>query len=65
MQTLVVILLTVLVTAGSFAYGYWLSNKHKELSDRDFFRQFTINDLMSDTPIAHKLDRKYGYDKTM
>ena len=62
MQTLVVILLTVLVTAGSFAYGYWLANRHKELADRDFFRQFTFDDLQSDTPIAHKLDRQYGFE---
>jgi hypothetical protein len=61
MNALIVIALTVLVTAGSFGYGYWLANKHRELSDRDFFRQLTYDDLLSDTPIADKLDRDYGY----
>ena len=60
MNSFIVIVLTVLVTAGSFGYGYWLSNKHRELSDRDFFRQFTLEDLQSATPIADKLDGKYG-----
>lgn len=62
MDIFVVIALTVLVTATSFKYGYWLANKHRELSDRDFFRNFTFEDLESGTPIAHKLDRKYGFD---
>ena len=59
MPTFVVIALTVLVTAGSFGYGYWLANKHKELSDRDFFRTFTLEDLQSTTPIGDRLARKY------
>ena len=63
MNSFIVITLTVLVTLGSFGYGYWLANKHRELSDQDFFRQFTIEDLASVTPIAHKLDREYGFDK--
>jgi hypothetical protein len=62
MPTFIVIVLTVLVTTGSFGYGYWLANKHRELSDRDFFRQLTYEDFLSDTPIAHKLDREYGYE---
>ena len=61
MQTLMVISLTILVTVGSFGYGYWLANKHRELSDRDFFRELKFNDLLSDTPIADKLDRDYGF----
>ena len=63
MPTFIVIALTVIVTAGSFGYGYWLANKHRELSDRDFFRQLTYDDLLSDTPIANKLDREYGFEK--
>jgi hypothetical protein len=62
MPTFIVIALTVLVTAGSFGYGYWLANKHRELSDRDFFRQLAYDDLLSETPIANKLDREYGYE---
>lgn len=61
MNTFIVIALTVIVTAGSFGYGYWLANKHRELSDRDFFRQLRFEDLLSDTPIADKMDRDYGY----
>ena len=63
MTTFALIALTVLVTSGSFGYGYWLSNKHRELSDRDFFRSFTVEDLQSATPIAHRLDREYGFEK--
>jgi hypothetical protein len=63
MDSFIVIALTVLVTATSFKYGYWLANKHRELSDRDFFRHLTFADLQSDTPIANKLDRKYGFEK--
>jgi len=59
MLTFIVIALTVLVTSGSFGYGYWLANKHRELSDRDFFRQIAFDDLQSLTPIADHLDRKY------
>jgi len=65
MTTLLVIALTVLVTAGSFSYGYWLANRHKELSDRDFFRTLTLDDMLSDTPIAKKLDRQYGFESKM
>lgn len=65
MTTFTLIALTVLVTAGSFAYGYWLSNKHRELSDKDFFRSFTLEDLQSGTPIANKLDRQYGFENKM
>lgn len=65
MNTFIVIALTVLVTAGSFGYGYWLANKHNELSDQDFFRTFTFEDLESGTPIAHKLDRKYGFENNL
>lgn len=65
MPTFIVIALTVLVTSGSFAYGYWLANKHRELSDRDFFRQFTLEDLRSATPIADYLDRKYHCENSM
>jgi hypothetical protein len=61
MNSFIVIALTVLVTAGSFGYGYWLANKHRELSDRDFFRQLDHETSLSDTPIADKLDREYGY----
>ena len=63
MNSFIVIVLTVLVTLGSFGYGYWLANKHRELSDQDFFRQFTVEDLASITPIADRLDRKYGIEK--
>jgi hypothetical protein len=62
MYTFIVIALTVLITASSFGYGYWLANKHRELSDKDFFRNLTYDDFLSDTPIAHKLDREYGFD---
>ena len=62
MNSFIVIALTVFVTVGSFGYGYWLANKHRELSDRDFFRTFTPLDLQSDTPIADRLDRKYGIE---
>jgi hypothetical protein len=62
MYTFIVIALTVLITSSSFGYGYWLANKHRELSDKDFFRNLTYDDFLSDTPIAHKLDREYGFD---
>jgi len=62
MPTFITIALTVLITTCSFGYGYWLANKHRELSDRDFFRNFAFEDLQSETPIAHKLDRKYGFE---
>jgi hypothetical protein len=65
MTTFITIALTVLITTCSIGYGYWLSNKHRELSDRDFFRKFTIEDLQSGTPIAHKLDRQYGFENKM
>jgi hypothetical protein len=59
MNSFIVIALTVLVTLGSFGYGYWLANKHRELSDQDFFRQIAFDDLQTETPIADHLDRKY------
>jgi hypothetical protein len=62
MNSFIVIALTVFVTVGSFGYGYWLANKHRELSDRDFFRQIAFDDLLSETPIADRLDRKYGIE---
>lgn len=63
MYTFVVIALTVLITATSFGYGYWLANKHREISDQQWFKDLTFDDFLSDTPIAHKLDREYGFDK--
>lgn len=63
MYTFIVIALTVLITASSFGYGYWLANKHREMSDERWFDEFTFDDYISDTPIAHKLDREYGFEK--
>jgi hypothetical protein len=63
MPTFIVIALTVIVTAGSFGYGYWLANKHREISDQQWFEDLTFDDYVSDAPIAHKLDREYGLEK--
>jgi hypothetical protein len=62
MYTLVVVLLTVLITTGSFLFGYWLANYHRELSDLRWFEDLTIDDYLTGTPIASKLDREYGYE---
>ena len=65
METLLVIALTTLVTGCSIAFGYWLANYQRELSNDLWFADLTFEDFMSDTPIAHKLDRIYGYENKM
>ena len=63
MYELLVIALTAIITVGSFGYGYWLANKHREISDQQWFEDLTFDDYVSDAPIAHKLDREYGFEK--
>lgn len=65
MYTFVVVALTVTITAGSFLFGYWLANYHRELANQQWFEDLTFDDYLSATPIAHKLDREYGYEKEM
>jgi uncharacterized membrane protein len=62
MITIIVIVLTVAVTLSAITFGYWLARIQRNLENISWFQEMTIDDLLSDTPIANKLDRDYGFD---
>ena len=61
MNELIIIAPTVLVTASTVLYGYWLANKHRELANCDFCKELSFADSESDTPIADQMDRDYDF----
>ena len=65
MIKITLIVLTVAVTLSAIAFGYWLARIHRDLENIRWFEEMTIDDLLSDTPIARKLDRDYGFDNSM
>lgn len=61
MIKITVIILTIAVTLCLIAFGYWLARIHRDLENVKWFREMTIDELLSDTPIADKMDRDYGF----
>ena len=62
MYEFVVIAMTAVITAGSFGFGYWLANYHREIQDLRWFQELTLEDHLSGTPIYNKMNREYGYE---
>lgn len=59
LEIITLIVSVVLITLGSMWAGWRLAVAHMRREDILFFEEMTIDDWMSDTPIANALDRKY------
>lgn len=53
------VLSVVFITIGAMWAGWRLAMAHMQREDIRFFEEVTIEDWLSDTPIANALDRKF------
>jgi hypothetical protein len=60
MSVALVIFLTMAVTTFGIIVGCNLAKLMREQDDLRFWADMSIEDILSETPIASKLDRKYG-----
>ena len=56
---IITVIVSMSITLLSMLAGYKLAMWRQRIQDIRFFEEITIEDWLSDTPIANALDRKY------